>query len=70
MVVAALNKVSEESRATFFEKHAELRAQGSTVGEKLPEITRDGVLAIVQEAAQSIQIDSVRWLTCLLWFGG
>lgn len=55
VVVAALNKVSGDARESFFEQHAELRALGSALGEKLPEITRDGVLAIVQEAAESAE---------------
>ena len=59
VVVAALNKVSDESRAAFFEKHSQLRAQSSAVGEALPEITREGVLAIVQEAVQSAEAELV-----------
>ena len=55
VVVAALNKISGVARESFFEQHAELRALGSALGEKLPEITRDGVLAIVQEAAESAE---------------
>ena len=55
VVVAALNKVSGDARETFFQQHAELRALGSALGEKLPEITREGVLAIVQEAAESAE---------------
>lgn len=53
--MAALNKVSGDARETFFQQHAELRALGSALGEKLPEITRDGVLPIVQEAAESAE---------------
>jgi len=59
VVVAALNKVSDESRAAFFEKHLQLRAQSSAVGEALPEITREGILAIVQEAVQSAEAELV-----------
>jgi hypothetical protein len=59
IVVAALNKMSGDARESFLKQHAELRAMGSTLGEKLPEITRDGMLAIIQEAAESAE--AVRW---------
>ncbi len=52
VVVAALGKVSEESREGFFERHAQLRAQAEGAGEQLPQITREGVLAIAHEAVQ------------------
>ena len=60
LVVAALGNASEESRESFFERHAQLRAQAGAAGEQLPEITREGVLAIPHEAAQSAEAQPVR----------
>ena len=58
--MAALGRVSEASRDGFFEEHAQLRAQGRAVGEELPQITRDGVLAIVHEAVQTAKAEAVQ----------
>ena len=57
--MASLNLVSKESRESFFESHAQLRAQSEAVGEELPEITREGVLAIAHEAVQSFEAEPV-----------
>ena len=59
LVVAALDNVSEESRESFFERHAQLRAQAEAAGEQLPKITREGVLAIAHEAVQDAEAQPV-----------
>ena len=63
MVLVALNRLSKESRAAFFKRHEQLRAQGSALGEKLPQITREGVLEVVQEAVRSTEASTVGHLT-------
>ena len=59
MVAASLDKISEESRASFFQRHAELRAQGEAVGEQLPEISGGGVPAATREAVQTAEAEPV-----------
>ena len=65
VALAALGRLSKESRAAFFERHEQLRAQGSALGEKLPQITREGVLDIVQEGSRGAGASMVGHQTCL-----
>ena len=59
VLLASLSRLSKESRAAFFERHEQLRAQGSALGEKLPQITREGLLDVVQEAVRSTEASTV-----------
>ena len=64
VLLASLSRLSKESRAAFSERHEQLRAQGSALGEKLPQITREGVLDVVQEAVRSTEASTVGHQTC------